>query len=40
MNGDNVTYLDGFGIEHIPKEIRMFIGNKNITANIFRTQMI
>ena len=21
VNGDNVTYFDSFGIEHIPKEI-------------------
>ena len=40
MNGDNVTYFDSFGAisENIPKEIKMFIGNKNITTNIFRMQ--
>ena len=32
------TYFDSFGVEHIPKEIKNFIGNKNIIANIFRTQ--
>ena len=32
---DNVTYLDSFEVEHIPKEIKAFIGNKNIKANIF-----
>ena len=21
VNGENVTYFDGFGVEHIPKEI-------------------
>ena len=36
-NGD-VTYFDGFGIEHIPKEIIAFIKNKNIITNIFRIQ--
>ena len=29
LNND-VTYFDSFGIEHSPKEIRIFIGNKNI----------
>ena len=27
---NNVTYFDSFGVEHIPKEIKTFIGNKNI----------
>ena len=30
VNDDNATYFDSFGVEHIPKEIRRFIGNKNI----------
>ena len=34
----NVTYFDRFGIEHIPKEIKAFIKNKNIKTNIFRIQ--
>ena len=25
-----ITYFDSFGVEHIPKETRRFIGNKNI----------
>ena len=33
-----VTYLDHIGVEHIPKETRTFISNKNIKANIFRIQ--
>ena len=36
---NNITYFDSFGVEHIPKEIRKFIGNKNIQANIFRIQV-
>lgn len=32
--GDNATYIDSFGAEHIPKEIKNVIGNKNITTNI------
>ena len=35
---DNVTYFDSFGVEHIPKEVKKFIGNKNIKTNIFRIQ--
>ena len=38
MNGDNIAYFDSFGVENISKEIKMFIGNKNITTNIFRVQ--
>ena len=37
LNND-VTYFDSFGVEHIPKEIKAFIGNKNIKTNIFRIQ--
>ena len=33
-----VTYFDSFGVEHIPKEIKTFINNKNIKTNIFRIQ--
>ena len=28
INAKNVTYLDSFGVEHMPKKIRTFIGNK------------
>ena len=38
VNNKTVTYFDSFGVEHIPKEIKKFIGNKNIIANIFRIQ--
>ena len=27
MNAENITYFDSLGFEHIPKEIRKFIGN-------------
>ena len=33
-----VTYFDSFGLEHIPKEIKTLIKNRNIKANIFRIQ--
>ena len=35
---NNVTYFDSLGVEHIPKEIKKFIGNKNMKTNIFRIQ--
>ena len=30
-----LLYFDSFDVEHIPEEIKKFIGNKNIKANIF-----
>ena len=33
------NYFDSFGVEHIPEEIKEFIGNKNIKANIFQVQV-
>ena len=33
-----VTYFDSFRAENILKEIRTFVSNKNIEANIFRIQ--
>ena len=35
---NKVIYFDSVGIEHIPEEIKEFIGNKNIKTNIFRIQ--
>ena len=40
MNGDNIIYFDDFGVEHIPKEIKKFIGNKNIIINIYRIKAL
>ena len=40
MNGDNIMYFDDFGVEHIPKEIKKFIGNKNIIINIYRIKAL
>ena len=37
-NRNKIVYFDSFGVEHIPKEIKAFIENKNIKANIFRVQ--
>ena len=44
VNGNNerasytATYFDSFGVKHIPKNIKKFIGNKNIITNIHRIQ--
>ena len=38
VQNNDVPYFNSFGVEHIPKEIRTFIGNKNIKTNIFRIQ--
>ena len=38
MQNNNVTYFDSFGVEHIPKEIKVFIKNKNIKTNISRIE--
>ena len=35
---NEVIYFDSFGVEHIPKEIKKFIENKDIKTNIFRIQ--
>ena len=34
VSDNNIIYFDSFGVEHIPKEIKKFIGNKNVTTNI------
>ena len=38
IKNDGITYFDRFGVEHIPKEIKAFIKNRNIKTNIFRIQ--
>ena len=38
VNDNNATYFNSFGAEHILKEIKKFIGNKNIITNIYRIQ--
>ena len=37
-NRSEIVYFNSFGVEHVPEEIKEFIGNKNIIANIFRVQ--
>ena len=36
VNDNNVPYLDSFGVEHIPKDIKKL--NKDIVTNIYRIQ--
>ena len=38
VKDNDTTYFDSFGVEHIPKEIKVFIKNKNIKVNIFKIQ--
>ena len=38
VKNNDITYFDSFGVEHIPKEIKKFVKNKIIIANIFRIQ--
>ena len=38
VNNKTVTYFDSFGIEYIPKEVKKFIGNRNIISNTYRIQ--
>ena len=35
----NVTYFDSFVVEHIPKEIKIFIDKSIVVPNIFRIQV-
>ena len=37
-NKNEIVYFDSFGVEHVLEEIKEFVGNKNITVNIFRVQ--
>ena len=34
VKNNDITYFDSFGLEHIPKEIKAFIKNRNIKTNI------
>ena len=38
VKNNDITYFDSFGVEHIPKEIKEFIKNRNIKANTFKIQ--
>ena len=34
-NRNEIVYFDSFGIEHVPGEIKKFVGNKNIILTFF-----
>ena len=38
VKNNEVIYFDSFGVEHVLKEIKRFIGHKNTKTNIFRIQ--
>ena len=38
FNRSEIVYFDSFGVEYVPEEIKKFVGNKKIIANIFRVQ--
>ena len=38
VNNKTATYFGTFGVEHIRKNIKKIINNKNVIANIFRLQ--
>ena len=38
MKKNETVYFDSFSVEHIPEEIKEFIKNRNIKANIFQMQ--
>ena len=40
MNANNIVNFDSSGVEHIPKEIKKFIRNKNIIINIDRLHQL
>ena len=33
-----IMYFGSFGVEHIPKEMKEFIGSRNTISNIYRLQ--
>ena len=38
-NRSEINYFDSFGVEPVPEEIKEFLENKNLIANIFRVQV-
>ena len=38
VSGNNIIYFDSFRVEHIPKEIKKFIGNRNTITKIYSIQ--
>ena len=38
VNDNNAAYFVSFGVEHVPKEIKKFMGNKHVVTIIYRVQ--
>ena len=38
FNDNNVIYFASFGVQHIPRKFKKFIGNKNVLSNTYRIQ--
>ena len=38
-NRNEIVYFHSFDVEHVPEEIKEFVANKNIIANIFRVHV-
>ena len=38
VKNNEFIYFDSFGVEHVSKEIKRFIGHKNTKTNILRIQ--
>ena len=38
VKNNEIIYFGSFGVEHVPKEIKRFIGHRNTKTNIFRIQ--
>ena len=38
VKNNEVIYFDSLGVEHVPKEIKRFIGHKSTKTNIYRIQ--
>ena len=39
VNDNNITYFDTFEVEHIPREIRKFNGNKNVKTTFLEYKL-
>ena len=37
-NRNKVVYFDSFGVQHVPRDIKEFVGTENIKANICQVQ--
>ena len=38
-NRNDIVYFDSFGVEYGLEEIKEFVGNKNVKANVFQVQV-